>query len=83
MKNTHVEEYVFLDMLTVNSGYSNFIHEMMFFIYLIHWILCFFLHSLHIRNVIVLFMWVVIEVHVSIKTLRVGMGVYTDMNRFF
>ena len=36
MKNTHVEEYVFLDMLKVNSGYSIFIHEMMFFIYLIH-----------------------------------------------
>ena len=42
----------------VYSRYFNFGYEFKFLMYLIHWISCFFLHSLCIWSVIVLFMWV-------------------------
>ena len=55
----------------VYSSYFDFSDYMMFLMYLVHLIFCLFLHILCIRSVIVLFMWVWIQVHVYLKTLRV------------
>jgi hypothetical protein len=57
---------------SVYSSYSNFIDEFIFLRCLVYLIFCLFLYTLCIWSFIVLFMWVCIHAHVSIKTLRAG-----------
>jgi len=74
----------FLIYFIVYSTYSDVIYEFMYLMYLIHRMFGSFLHSLCIWSVVVLYMWVRIHVHVSIKTLRVGRGSkYAHASNFY